>query len=87
MTHDSKTFEEIDAKFRGEEGERILADITQVLANHGINGYDVTHVTFTPSQERPDPDLCLPWCIWIPGDGIRCGIWCPSSTLAGKIRE
>ena len=84
MTVNSEEFERIDKIFR-EEGRQLLDEIGGVLSSHGIEGYRVTHVSLT--QEELDPNVCLPYCIYIWGDGIRCGIWCLGSTVAERVRE
>ena len=64
-------FSEVDGIFR-EKHEDILRDMTTVLEEYGISGYRVTDVTFEP----PNPRLCVPYCRWVPGDGIVCGVSC-----------
>ena len=74
ITYDE--FAHVDDTFR-EKFEKIVAELTEVLANNDLTGYRVIQVSFQP----PNPPGCRPYCKWVPGSGpfgghIECGISC-----------
>lgn len=62
---------EVDRIFR-ENSDKILALMTEVLAQAGINGYSVHNVQISVPP-RPNPDICIPYVKGVPGNGLEFG--------------
>jgi hypothetical protein len=63
--------EEVDKIFR-EKSEKILAEMTDILKNNGIQGYSV-HSLQIETPPLPNPDICIPYIRRIPGNGWEAG--------------
>ena len=62
---------EVDEIFR-EHSADILAGMTTVLQEFGIQGYSV-HTATISVPPRQNPDICIPYFRGIPGNGVEIG--------------
>lgn len=61
----------VDEIFR-ENSADILAGMTAVLGEYGIQGHSV-HTATISVPPSPNPDICIPYLKGIPGNGVEIG--------------